>query len=168
MIETAPAATAPSTVTPVAADTNEGKLIDEVGTLWKVHTEAQTAFTKSREETKLVRRDLSRRLYELKSVLSKPGRGGAWSSFLEAQKIPRSSADRLARAHEKTLVPQANCTAEQIPASTEVIVHKYFHALWPRLSKVLTTQESVELFICELRSRTDKLFSAAPPATSGS
>jgi len=52
----------------------------------------------------------------------------------------------------------SNCTTEQIQASDEAAVRRYFHALWPKLSKVLTTSEAVELFIAELRARAEKAF----------
>lgn len=154
---TEPESTTQLLINPAATNPDEVHLINEVGTLWQAHEQAQTTIKKSRGEMKVIRADLSQRLYELKSVLSRPGRGGAWSSFLVTEKIPRSSADRLVRGHERTLIPQAvNCAAEQIPESTEVIVHKYLHALWPRMSRVLTNPESIELFIDELRSRAGK------------
>ena len=64
MIETAPAPTAPSTGTPVAADPSEAQLVNQVGTLWQVHSQAQSSLTKSRAEMKVIRGDLSRRLTE--------------------------------------------------------------------------------------------------------
>jgi hypothetical protein len=44
-----------------------------------------------------------KRLHELKSVLSRPGRGGAWFSFLKEQSIPRTTADRLVNTYEKAI-----------------------------------------------------------------
>lgn len=163
------APTAPAVEISPAADSGEAQLTYEVGALWQAHAQAQTTLTKSRQEMKVIRDDLSCRLYELKSVLSRPGRGGTWSRFLATGKIPRSSADRLVRAHEKTLAPQAgNCASEQISESVEVTVRKYLHASWPRMSRVLTSPELVEVFIAELRSRVDKFFSTTPSPSSGS
>jgi hypothetical protein len=125
------------------------------------HTEAQGSVRKSREELKEIRANLSERLHELKSVLSRPGRGGAWSSFLETQRIPRSTADRLVRGYEKTVgTEEKSCTTEQIPEATEVTVRRYMQGLWPRLSRVLATRESVELFIAVLRETAEKSFAA--------
>ena len=131
-------------------DPTEVNLSTEIEQLWQVHSNAQTSLNRSRAEVKVVRDDLSRRLHELKAVLSRPGRGGAWSSFLQVQKIPRSTADRLVRGHEKKLVSEQNCTAEQIVEPTEVTVRRYLQGLWPRLSRVLTTSEAVALFIAAL------------------
>jgi hypothetical protein len=153
--ETAP----PETTVEVPTDTDsaEAELTNEIADMWRVHTQAQTSLHKTRAELKHIRTNLSHRLHELKAVLSRPGRGGAWSSFLEAQKIPRSTADRLVRTHEKTLVPDGeNCATEQIPEPTEVSVRRYLQGLWPRLSRVLTTREAVELFIAELRHTAEK------------
>ena len=92
-------------------------------------------------------------------MLSRPGRGGAWSSFLESQRIPRSTADRLVRGYEKTITVEGeNCANEQIPEPTEVYRPSVRYALWPRLSRILTTRESVEMFIGELRHIADKSF----------
>jgi hypothetical protein len=147
----------------------EEKLSNEVDVLWKAHTEAQGSVRKSREELKEIRANLSARLRELKSVLSRPGRGGAWSSFLETQKIPRSSADRLVRSYEKTLgTGEKNCTAEQIHEATEVTVRRYMQGLWPRLSRVLATRESVELFIAVLRETAEKSFAASGESSDSS
>ena len=153
--ETAP----PETTVEVPTDTDsaEAELTNEIGKLWQVHAEAQTSVRKSRDELKLIRTSLSQRLHELKAVLSRPGRGGAWSSFLVAQKIPRSTGDRLVRAHEKTLNRDGeNCATEQISEPIEVMVRRYLQGLWPRLSRVLTTREAVELFIAELRHTAEK------------
>jgi hypothetical protein len=131
----------------------------EVGTLWLVHSQAQTSLRKTRDELRLTRTNLSHRLFELKSVLSRPGRGGAWSSFLQAQSIPRSTADRLVRGHEKTtMADQKNCAIEQIQEPIDVVVRRYVRALWPRLSKILTTRESVQVFIAELDRTAEKSF----------
>ncbi|MGB8477322.1 MAG: hypothetical protein WCE63_00595 [Acidobacteriaceae bacterium] len=98
-----------------ATDSSEDQLVTEVGNLWQIHNHAQSLLTKSRAEMKLIRADLSQRLHQLKAALSKPGRAGAWSSFLAAQKIPRSTADRLARAHDRKLsLSGNNCPSEQI------------------------------------------------------
>jgi hypothetical protein len=144
---------------PAAPELNEPQLIGEISDLWQVHTQTQGALRKSREDIKQIRADLAKRLHELKAVLSRPGRGGAWSSFLETQKIPRSTADRLVRGHEKaTTVQEGNCPGEQISEPDEVVVRRYCRALWPRLSRVLTSTRLVELFINELRHTAGSTF----------
>jgi hypothetical protein len=135
---------------PTASEHDE-QLIVEISDLWQIHAQTQGTLKKSREDIKRIRADLSERLHQLKAVLSRPGRGGAWSSFLGAQKIPRSTADRLVRGHEKTnAVKEGNCTTEQISEPDEV-VRRYCRGLWPKLSRVLTSNELVEVFVAALR-----------------
>jgi hypothetical protein len=137
---------------PTTSELEEPQLIGEIGDLWQIHAQAQGTLKKSREEIKRIRADLSERLHQLKAVLSRPGRGGAWSSFLGAQKIPRSTADRLVRGHEKTIAGQeGNCTTEKISEPDEVVVRRYCRGLWPKLSKLLTNTDKMEIFVAELR-----------------
>jgi hypothetical protein len=151
------------------ADPAETKLTNEIADMWRIHTQSQAALHKTRAELKQIRTELSQRLHELKAVLSRPGRAGGWSSFLDAQAIPRSTADRLVRNHEKALNTEGgNCASEQIPEPTDVIVRRYFSALWPRLSRILTTRESIELFIVELRHTAEKSFGVETEAQAGS
>jgi hypothetical protein len=147
-------------------DSSEAQLVDEVGNLWLVHSQAQSSLSKTRDDLKLLRTDLSRRLHALKSLLARPGRGGAWHSFLQAQKIPRSSADRLVRAYEKTISADDNCTSDQIPETNEMVVQRYVRALWPKLSRILKTRESVRLFTAELLRISEKSFADPSPAKS--
>jgi hypothetical protein len=159
MIETEITPSTAVVETPAAVDSAETRLVDEVGNLWQVHSQAQTSLRKTREELRLTRTDLSHRLFELKSVLSRPGRGGAWSSFRQAKKIPRSTADRLVRNHERAIsAAGSNCPVEHIEEPIEAVVIRYFHALWPKLSKVLTTHEAVEVFVAELRYKAETSF----------
>ena len=151
--------TSPTAVVEMPSDPAELRLVNEVGQLWLVHTKARTSLHQTRDDLKSIRTDLSGRLHQLKSVLSRPGRGGAWSSFLQAQSIPRSTADRLVRGHQKTTMSdQKNCANEQIPEATEVVVHRYVRALWPKLSRVLKTRESVQVFTAELLRISERSF----------
>jgi len=160
--ETLPAADA--ITNPTIVGPNEAQLINEVHSLWDMHIQGQTSLRKNREELRSVRADLSLRLHVLKAVLSRPGRAGAWSSFLNAHMIPRSSADRLVRAHEKALSAEGNNrSSEHIVEALEITVQKYVHALWPKLSRILTTPALVELFISELTCRVNKSFSRVTP-----
>jgi hypothetical protein len=169
MSQTETASIAQTLEVPTIDNSVEAQLTNEVGELWQVHNKAKTSLHQTRVELKRIRTDLSQRLSELKQVLSRPGRGGAWSSFLESQRIPRSTADRLVRGYEKTIAAEGeNCTSEQTPEPTDVIVRRYFRALWPRLSRILTTRESIEMFVVELRQTADKSFGAGAEAPSGS
>jgi hypothetical protein len=138
---------------------SEPQLTNEVAELWLIHNKAKTSLHQTRAELKRIRTDLSQRLSELKRVLSRPGRGGAWSSFLASQTIPRSSADRLVRAHEKTIsADRDSCASEQILETNEVVVQRYVRAIWPKLSRVLTTRASVQLFTVELLRVSERSF----------
>jgi hypothetical protein len=144
---------------PTTSELDEPQLIGEISDLWQIHAQAQGALRKSREDIKQIRTDLAKRLHELKAVLSRPGRGGAWSSFLETQKIPRSTADRLVRGHEKAITGrEGNCPTEQISEPDEVVVRRYCRGLWPRLSRVLTNADLVELFVTELWRTAENAF----------
>jgi hypothetical protein len=159
MTQTETASTVLTLEVPTATHSAEAQLTNEIADMWRIHSQSRAALHKTRAELQQIRTELSRRLHELKTVLSRPGRGGAWSSFLDAQAIPRSTADRLVRTHEKALnTGGENCANEQIPEPTEVTVRRYFSALWPRLSRILTTRESIEMFIVELRQTADKSF----------
>lgn len=145
----------------VESTPEEVQLTQEIDQLWNAHSRAQGSLRKSREEAAKIRADLSRHLHELKSVLSRPGRGGAWFSFLKAQAIPRSTADRLVNAHLKTIPGRAgNCPsgASEMEEPTDVVVRRYLHGLWPKLSRVLSTPEHVEMFVVELTQMAEKSF----------
>jgi hypothetical protein len=137
---------------PTASEHDEPQLIGEISDLWQIRAQTQGTLKKSREDIKRIRADLSERLHQLKAILARPGRGGAWCSFLGAQKIPRSTADRFVRGHEKTTAgKEGNCTTEQISEPDEVVVRRYCRGLWPKLSRVLTSNELVEVFVAALR-----------------
>jgi hypothetical protein len=153
---------------PTTSELDEPQLIGEISDLWQIHAQTKGALRKSREDIKQIRADLAKRLYELKAVLSRPGRGGAWSSFLGTQKIPRSTADRLVRGHEKTITAQeGNCPTEQIPEPDELVVRRYCRGLWPRLSRVLTNADLVELFVTELWRTAENAFDPVPQNAAG-
>lgn len=144
---------------PIAYDTTEMKLVQKIGDLWQVHLQAQTSMDKTRDGLKKVRTHLSRRLHQLKGVLSRPGRSGEWSSFLKSHGIPRSTADRLVRVYERTLSPEdKSCTADAIVESVEVAMRRQVMSLWPKLSRVLATPEAVNMFVTELRAKAEKSF----------
>jgi hypothetical protein len=90
---------------------------------------------------------LGEHLSELKEMLSKPGRGGQWSSFLKEKGIPRATADRLVQRHEQLINPTANCVSEPISEPTIEEVQKLFASVWPKLGRTLRTKQSLDLFI---------------------
>ena len=118
-------------------------------------TQAEAAAVQSKEYLSEIRHQLGERLCEVKKLVARPGRGGGWSAFLAAQGIPRASADRYVQRYEKTLHPDSNCLDESIE-STELAVRKLFAALWPRLRRVITSKEALDLFIRELTTAYDE------------
>jgi len=127
----------------------EQRLATQIGELWSIHTQAQAAAAQSKEHLSQIRHQLGERLCEVKKLVARPGRGGGWSAFLAAQGIPRASTDRYVQRYEKTLHPDSNCVNESIE-STELAVRKLFAAVWPRLRRVITSKEALDLFIREL------------------
>jgi hypothetical protein len=108
----------------------EQHLATQIGELWSIHTQAQAAAVQSKEHLSQIRHQLGERLYEVKKLVARPGRGGGWSAFLAARGIPRASADRYVQRYEKRLHPDSNCLHESIE-STELAVRKLF-ALYGR------------------------------------
>jgi len=127
----------------------EGCLVVEIVQLWNIHSYYQ----QSRQELKKaapVRRQLAEQLFKLKTLLARPGCSGRWSAFLRENGIARATGDRLVTCHERSLHP-ANCISDPIQ-SIEAQVEKLFRAVWPRIHKVLTNREALDLFIARLVS----------------
>jgi hypothetical protein len=133
----------------------EQNLATQIGELWSSHTQAQAAAVQSKEHLIQIRHQLGERLSEVKKLVARPGRGGGWSAFLAAQRIPRASADRYVQQYEKILHPDSNCLHESIE-STELAVRKLFAAEWPRLRRVITSNEALDLFVRELTTAYDE------------
>lgn len=148
--EIAPTQATAVVIIPAVIDPAEEHLATEVGELWKVHTLAQTSLHKTREELKLTRSNLAARLHELKSALSRPGRGGEWSGFLASNKIPRSTADRLCAGHEKSINPDGNGTSGATKNLSDDGIAQVAKTTWARLGKKLGTHEAMYQFFSKL------------------
>ncbi len=147
-----------STVQPIdespAETTFETKLTQEIVQLWSVHSQAESVLGRTREELRTLRLELGRRLYEMKLLLACPGRGGQWSKFLSAQRIPRASADRYTKSYEVTLnPPEEIASSEAIQDSADDTVRKVVQSIWPKLHEVLTDPETAYQFLCVLVRR---------------
>lgn len=136
---------------PVTAET-QNERADEIASLWTAHQNAKNTARVTNDELRAIRVKLGERLYEMKQMLSKPGRGGQWSSWLQEKGIPRASADRLAQRHERSLNPTPNCISEADSEPTEEEVMRCFSSLWPKLQRTLRTKQSLDLFIHLLKS----------------
>jgi len=105
----------------------ERKLATDINDLWSFHVQAQNTVATTRDELKAVRQRLGERLHEMKLLLARPGRNGQWSSFLQQQSIPRSTADRLVAGHERSLAPETNCVSDAIPKPTKQDIQRLQH-----------------------------------------
>jgi hypothetical protein len=133
----------------------ERNLATQIGELWSIHTQAEAAAVQSKEHLSQIRHKLGERLCEVKKLVARPGRRGGWSAFLAAQGIPRASADRYVQQYQQTLHPDSNCLDESIE-STELGVRRLFAAVWPRLRRVITSGEALDLFVRELTTAYDE------------
>jgi len=124
----------------------ERMLAEEIARLWEVHVQAKGVVKKTKEELKAIRERLSKRLYEMKLLLSRPGRCGQWSPWLKERHISRATADRLVQRFAATL-PGFETPHEAISALPIDAAEELAKGLWPSLKKVLRTNESVIQFI---------------------
>ena len=125
---------------------------DEIADLWAAHTEAKKAARATKAELHEIRVKLGEQLHEMKKLLVSPGRDGQWSGFLREHEIPKATADRLVRRHQRSIDPDANLLTEPIPEPTEKEVGTLFRSLLPRLRRTLRSRQSLDLFISLLTS----------------
>jgi hypothetical protein len=137
----------PTTISPEADSVSEQELTNAITELWSIHVQAQTIVRKKKDELKLVRTNLAERLYTMKALLAKPGRGGQWSSFLIQHGISRTSADRLVTFHEKSINPDGNSTSGAI---TDEEIAKLAESVWAKLEKRLKGHSEKYLFFSRL------------------
>ena len=83
----------------------------------------------------------------MKELLARPSRNGQWSAWPKERAIPRATADRLALKYERSLHPHANCLTESISEPTGDEIEKLFAKVFPKLRRVLRTQESLYRFV---------------------
>jgi hypothetical protein len=126
----------------------QDRLTQEISELWSNHTLLSNNHKTTAKELRQVRASLAERLYAMKNLLSRPGRGGEWRGWLRERRIPRSSADRLCARHAETLgIEDRNVPSGAISNSPEASAEKLAKSVWQRFGKLLTTNESIVLFI---------------------
>jgi hypothetical protein len=126
----------------------ETQLDQEISTLWSDHVRLSAGRRATSKELRQIRARLAERLHEMKSLLSRPGRGGQWRSWLRERKIPRSTADRLVSRYAEALCGgDGNVLSEAIPDSPEDSAERLARSVWQRIGKLLTTGESILRFI---------------------
>ena len=130
----------------------ETQLTNQISSLWTEHTRLSADRRMTAVELRQIRASLAERLYDMKTLLSRPGRGGQWRGWLRERAIPRSTADRLVSRHAETLgsgnegnVP-SGATSEEVEANAEKLARN----VWSRFGKVLTTEDSVIDFIVRI------------------
>jgi hypothetical protein len=128
--------------------TIETQLTQEISDLWSDHVRLSTSRKTTSKELRQIRASLAERLAAMKSLLSRPGRGGLWRSWLRERRIPRSTADRLVARHAETLCDDGeNVPTGAISEPAKPTAEKLAETVWSSLKKVLTTGESVVEFI---------------------
>ena len=126
----------------------ETQLTDEISTLWSNHVRLSADRKATAKELRQIRTTLAERLYEMKSILSRPGRGGEWRGWLRERGIPRSSADRLVARHAETLCAGGeNVPTGAISEPSEADIERLFNSLWPRMEQRLPTLRSAYHFV---------------------
>ena len=131
----------------LAAQGNEVAIAQEIASMWETNRSMKLSVKDSQKELQKLSRTLGEALFFMKVLLAKPGRNGKWSEFLRERKISRTSGDRLVAAYERSLSPNANCTDGAIQSLTQGEVRKLCSAVWSRVSRRLTTSESLYWFI---------------------
>ena len=123
----------------------------EITALWSAHQDGKATAKRTRHELKELRRSLAERLHTMKTLLAHTGRGGQWTSYLKAHRIPRTSADRYVRDHEESLNPgSTKRPSGAITDPTEDDVKKFFQRILPRLRCTLTSYDAVYYFVREM------------------
>src|ERR1035437_3784400 len=81
----------------------EPQLAQEISALWSDHVRLSADRKATSKELRQIRANLAERLFEMKQILSCPGRGGQWRGWLRQRGIPRSTADRLVARYSEAL-----------------------------------------------------------------
>jgi hypothetical protein len=129
----------------------ETALADEIKELWSSQKGKMSSIRRSRVELEKLRNKLAERLYEYKHLLARTGRGGKWTEFLRQEGIPRASADRHVEKWKLSKFPEPEkrlTEASNGPSKEEIA--QMVKKLTPKLARVLTTPDSIALFMTEL------------------
>jgi len=103
---------------------------------------------RTQTELKIIRLELAEKLYTMKAILTRPGRGGGWASYLRSEKLRLSTADRYVDQHESRLCPpEKKLLSEELYEPTVDDIREFGEKLLPKLCRMLTTQQSVFWFV---------------------
>ncbi|MDP9052205.1 MAG: hypothetical protein M3O31_16020 [Acidobacteriota bacterium] len=129
----------------------EARLSAQITRLYVEQRNGKASMKRTRAELRALKLELSAKLHLMKSMLVGTGRGGGWASYLRAQHLPLSSADRLVAEHEATLAPTTKkVLTEDIPKARIEEVQVMARKMAAKLNGILTSQELLYAFAREL------------------
>jgi hypothetical protein len=142
--------TSPAVGSAPSESETEAKLTSDIKSLWATHQTSTATAKQTKEALEDLRLDLGWKLSEVKSLLVRTGRSGGWSAYLRSHNLPRATVERYIRRFEALANSESNRLTETISEPPQEDVRRLVRSLLPRLRKVLTTPESVSLFVDEV------------------
>jgi hypothetical protein len=136
----------PASEAPGGPSGAEPKDAEEIRQLWAAHSQAEAAAERGKEESRAICLELGRRLAEAKERLARPGRSGAWSSFVRPQGLSRAEADGLVRRYRNAIGAQAAPAGGCGGAGTAALLE----AVGPRIQKALAARTDALPFITRM------------------
>lgn len=136
--------------TPVEPEA-EFTLSNQIDQLWARHAEVNSTKKASAAELRVLRQELSERLYSMKSLLCSTGRNSRWRGWLRERAIPRSTADRLVSRYAELLGDSANILGGDI--SSEKTLERLLNNTLKRLSDSLNDNGAKYRFLRSLVER---------------
>jgi hypothetical protein len=128
----------------------ETELAAEITHLWTQHTQLSGTRRMTAKELRLLRAKLAERLHAMKQLLCRVGRSGQWRSYLRAQHIPRTTADRLCERFAETLATETENAPTGAITEAKDNVEQLVQSLLPRLKRNLPDAQSVFRFIAAI------------------
>jgi hypothetical protein len=125
----------------------EAELTQEISALWSDHVRLSANHKTTAKELRQIRAKLAERLYAIKQLLCRVGRGGQWRGWLKERHIPRSSADRFCERHAETLGIKNEIAPSGAINGGEDTVEQLVQTLLPRLRPKLADAQAVFKFI---------------------
>ena len=129
----------------------EFTLRNQVDQLWARHAEVNSTKKASAAELRVLRQELSERLYSMKALLCSSGRNSRWRGWLRERAIPRSTADRLVSRYAELLGDSANVLNGQL--SPGAAFEKLLNNTLKRLSESLNDDAAKYNFLRSLIER---------------
>jgi hypothetical protein len=129
--------------TPVPPPTEEEtRLAEEVRSAWAAFSVTRGVAKETRQQLRERAAKLGELLFQLKSELSRTGRGGRWAGYLKQEHRSRTTADRYIAKYEKSLQPVVKRTTGALPEPSDAVVDAFVAKLLPRLNRFCTTKQA--------------------------